>query len=81
MYSTSIARVAEDKTVKVADFGLSRDLFDNDYYRMEDLNKPLPIKWMAIESLNDSVFTRESDVVSSVPLFLSLQPAICRQSH
>jgi len=54
----------------VADFGLSRDLFDNDYYRMENLSKPLPMKWMAIESLNDGVFTRESDVVSSVAIFL-----------
>lgn len=56
--------VTEDQTVKVADFGLSRDLFDNDYYRMEDLSQPLPIKWMAIECLKDSVFTRESDVWS-----------------
>ena len=57
-------RVADDHTVKVADFGLSRDLFDQDYYRMEDLSKPLPIRWMAVECLTAQVFTQKSDVVS-----------------
>ena len=40
--------VSNQYTVKVADFGLSRDVYSNDYYRVQDRSKPLPVKWMAI---------------------------------
>ena len=48
--------------MKVADFGLSRDIYSKDYYRM-GAKKLLPVKWMAPECLNASVFTMKSDVV------------------
>jgi len=50
-------------TVKVADFGFSRYLYINDYYRLSH-NTPLPVKWLALEALCDKVFTVKSDVVS-----------------
>ncbi|ELT88535.1 hypothetical protein CAPTEDRAFT_101786, partial [Capitella teleta] len=50
--------------VKVADFGLSRELFKRDYYRLEDGKTPLPIRWMAPECLDRNVFTTMSDVWS-----------------
>ncbi len=50
--------------VKIADFGLSRDIFTSDYYVMRDLSKPMPIKWMSVESLTSQIFTHKSDVVS-----------------
>ena len=51
--------------VKIADFGLSHDIYEDDYYRTdENSNKPLPVKWMALESLNSGKYTTESDVVS-----------------
>eukprot|EP00055_Hartaetosiga_balthica_P015802 m.96159 g.96159 ORF g.96159 m.96159 type:complete len:597 (+) comp8963_c0_seq3:70-1860(+) len=53
--------VAEDYTVKVGDFGLTRDVHTNDYYRMTG-SGALPIRWMAPESLMDGVFTSMSDV-------------------
>ena len=47
----------------IADFGLSRDVYSKDYYRM-GTKTLLPVKWMAPESLNDNVYTVKSDVVS-----------------
>ena len=56
----------EHEIVRVADFGLSRDLFSRDYYRVEDGKTPLPVRWMAPECLQESLFTSMSDVVSSL---------------
>ena len=52
--------------MSIADFGLSRDVYSKDYYRM-GTKTPLPVKWMAPESLNDNVFTVKSDVVRVRP--------------
>ena len=49
---------------KVADFGLTRDVYIADYYRIGH-DTPLPVKWLAPESLIDKLFTTESDVVST----------------
>ncbi|XP_063072060.1 macrophage-stimulating protein receptor [Engraulis encrasicolus] len=52
-------------TVKVADFGLARDVLDKEYYSVQDQRKAkLPVKWMAIESLQTHKFTSKSDVWS-----------------
>jgi Protein tyrosine and serine/threonine kinase len=50
--------------VKVADFGLSRELFERQYYSSKDQKAKLPVKWMALESLENFIFTAKSDVVS-----------------
>lgn len=52
--------------MKVADFGLSHELYDREYYSSKDRKAKLPIKWMALESLEDFLFTSKSDVVSIV---------------
>lgn len=49
--------------VKVADFGMSRDIYEKDYYVTDNMNKPLPIKWMSVESLREGRYTSKSDVV------------------
>ena len=49
---------------KVADFGLTQDVYVADYYRIGQ-GTPLPVKWLAPESLIDRVFTTQSDVVSN----------------
>ena len=55
--------VAEDNTVKLADFGLTRDIYSNDYYRVEG-KRALPIRWMSPESIVYGKFTVSSDVWS-----------------
>ena len=56
--------MSKDGIVKVADFGLARDIYSNEYYRAENKSRPLPVKWMAPEALDDFKFTTKSDVVS-----------------
>ncbi|XP_016301616.1 macrophage-stimulating protein receptor-like isoform X1 [Sinocyclocheilus anshuiensis] len=55
----------ESFTVKVADFGMARDVYDKEYYSIKDSKKAkLPVKWMALESLQTQKFTTKSDVWS-----------------
>nr|XP_020472840.1 insulin-like growth factor 1 receptor isoform X2 [Monopterus albus] len=55
--------VAEDFTVKIGDFGMTRDIYETDYYRKGGKGL-LPVRWMSPESLKDGVFTTNSDVWS-----------------
>jgi len=54
--------VSEDSVLKIADFGLARNI-EKDYYR-KTTDGRLPVKWMAIESLIGQVYTSQSDVWS-----------------
>ncbi|XP_044789516.2 macrophage-stimulating protein receptor isoform X3 [Bubalus bubalis] len=55
----------ESFTVKVADFGLARDVLDKEYYSVQQhRHARLPVKWMALESLQTYRFTTKSDVWS-----------------
>uniref|UniRef100_A0A3Q3WFC8 Hepatocyte growth factor receptor n=1 Tax=Mola mola TaxID=94237 RepID=A0A3Q3WFC8_MOLML len=55
----------ESYTVKVADFGLARDVYDKEYYSIHNKSGvKLPVKWMALESLQTHKFTTKSDVWS-----------------
>ncbi|XP_069765018.1 tyrosine-protein kinase receptor UFO-like [Narcine bancroftii] len=53
----------ENMNVCVADFGLSKKIYNGDYYRQGRISK-MPVKWIAIESLADRVYTSKSDVWS-----------------
>uniref|UniRef100_H2Z0H1 Protein kinase domain-containing protein n=1 Tax=Ciona savignyi TaxID=51511 RepID=H2Z0H1_CIOSA len=46
-----------------SDFGLSRDLFDRDYYR-SSVKTQLPLKWMPPESIKYGRYSEKSDVWS-----------------
>ncbi|XP_041855035.1 fibroblast growth factor receptor 1-A isoform X2 [Melanotaenia boesemani] len=55
--------VTEDNVMKIADFGLARDIHHIDYYK-KTTNGRLPVKWMAPEALFDRIYTHQSDVWS-----------------
>ena len=51
--------------IKVADFGLTKSVYEKHYFRQDkSVSVKLPIKWMAIESIDDAIFTEKTDVVS-----------------
>jgi len=49
---------------KIADFGLSRDVYGSDYYKVGGGSACLPVRWMPPESLLYGRFTVKSDVWS-----------------
>lgn len=42
--------VGKNYTIKIADFGMSRNLYNGDYYRIQG-RAVLPIRWMSWESI------------------------------
>ncbi|XP_063894407.1 tyrosine-protein kinase receptor torso [Helicoverpa armigera] len=55
--------VTADRTLKIADFGLSRDVYEENQYKQKG-NGKMPVKWMALESLTRRIYTTQSDVWS-----------------
>ncbi|KAK3777664.1 hypothetical protein RRG08_021775 [Elysia crispata] len=53
--------VGDGLTVKVSDFGLSRDIYSSDYYRVQSKSL-LPVRWMPPEAILYGKFTTDSDV-------------------
>ena len=57
-------RLDSSGNIKVGDFGLAEDIYNCGYFRQEEKeNVRLHYKWMAIESLTDSIFSEKTDVV------------------
>ncbi|XP_059480831.1 tyrosine-protein kinase receptor-like [Neocloeon triangulifer] len=51
------------RVVKIADFGMARDIYRADYYRKGG-KAMLPVKWMPPEAFLDGIFTSKTDVWS-----------------
>lgn len=51
------------RVVKIADFGMARDIYRSDYYRKGG-KAMLPIKWMPPEAFLDGIFTSKTDIWS-----------------
>lgn len=51
------------RVVKIADFGMARDIYRADYYRKGG-KAMLPVKWMPPEAFLDGMFTSKTDVWS-----------------
>ena len=60
--------VAKDYVIKIADFGLARDVQKNEYYRKKGEGF-LPVRWMSPEALFYRRYTIQSDVWSFGVLF------------
>ncbi|XP_050420983.1 vascular endothelial growth factor receptor 1 isoform X2 [Adelges cooleyi] len=54
--------LAEDNIVKICDFGFAKTMYNEENYKKKSAKDLLPVKWMAIESLRDRVFSTQSDV-------------------
>ena len=63
-----LCRVDAELQVKVADFGLTRDIYATDYYRQSHHGR-VPVKWMSLESLHDKISNEKTDVVSSAIVY------------
>ncbi|KAI1294140.1 Tyrosine-protein kinase transmembrane receptor Ror [Halotydeus destructor] len=55
--------VGQGFRVKISDFGMSRDIYTCDYYKVSG-SKMLPVRWMPPEAILYGKFTLESDVWS-----------------
>ncbi|XP_069969180.1 tyrosine kinase receptor Cad96Ca isoform X2 [Bactrocera oleae] len=55
--------ITDEHTCKVADFGFARDVVTSKIYERKSEGK-LPIRWMAMESLYDNIFSVKSDIWS-----------------
>ena len=60
--------VSKDYIIKIADFGLARDVQKNEYYRKKGEGW-LPVRWMSPEALFYRRYTIQSDVWSFGVLF------------
>ncbi|KAK3610541.1 hypothetical protein CHS0354_008977, partial [Potamilus streckersoni] len=54
----------KELNVKVADFGLSREIYEREYYSSDNKKTKLPIRWMAPESMEKGTYSAKSDVWS-----------------
>ena len=75
-----VFRMDNDFLVKIADFGMARDVHSNEYYRLSHKAK-LPIKWMAPECFYDGKFDHKSDVVCTYVHPLHLYVRIYAYRH
>ena len=56
--------------IKVADFGLTEDMYGTKYFRRTKsdvgADDKVPIRWMAPESIERDIYTESTDVVRSI---------------
>ena len=66
-YYVFCCRIDQDGVIKVADFGLTEDMYARNYFRREKSEggseEKVPILWMAPESIENSIYTERTDVV------------------
>ena len=62
-------RINRDGVIKVADFGLTEDMYAANYHRSDRSksgnDERVPIRWMAPESIESDLYSENTDVVST----------------
>ena len=62
--------------IKVADFGLTEDMYGTNYFRRRKSvmgsEEKVPVRWMAPESIENGIYNESTDVVR-IPLYLQFQ--------
>ena len=75
-------RIDHHGVIKVADFGLTEDMYARNYFRRDKSEggseEKVPIKWMAPESIESGIYNERTDAVSE-QRDLSLQRLILLQ--
>ena len=66
--------VGRDNKIKVSDFGLMRQIYED--VSSSAKSKKLPVKWMSPESLYQGVYTTKSDVWVNDSLFETIKLAM-----
>ncbi|XP_071948848.1 fibroblast growth factor receptor-like [Antedon mediterranea] len=54
--------VGENMNVKIADFGLAKDVYETGYMRLDD--GEIPVKWYSIETILKNIVSTKSDIWS-----------------
>ena len=66
-YLCICTRIDREGFIKVSDFGLSESMYEKRYFRQaRDDDVKLPIKWMALESVENAIFSEKTDVVRNM---------------
>ena len=67
---------ANNGVIKVADFGLTEDMYGTNYYRRErsetGSEEKVPIRWMAPESIEYNTYTKATDVHGKLSINLQI---------
>ena len=69
-FSTTVyfcCRIDQHGVIKVADFGMSEDMYVRNYFRRDKSDgggeEKVPIRWMAPESIEKDIYNERTDVV------------------
>ena len=73
-----IYRIDGHGVIKVADFGLTEDMYGTNYFRRRKSamgsEEKVPIRWMAPESIENDIYNESTDVVRiTIPQIITLQ--------
>ena len=73
MHPLMFPRIDGNGVIKVADFGLTEDMYGTNYFRRdrggEGSEEKVPIRWMAPESISSDTYNESTDVVCAVDTY------------
>ena len=71
--------------IKVADFGLTEDMYVRNYFRHDKSKggseEKVPIRWMAPESIESDFYTEKTDVVRLIIMYFLSPSSVIKPVH